>query len=121
LIISPVEAKPGEAVTKSVNVANVGGQTGSYMVELEVAGDVIVNKTVALAKGESRSLRSNGLEKKLELTCRCSEVEREISIAPPPFAPRVLHIGTIAIVAAIVYLKIRKRRNFKLVEELLRM
>jgi len=52
LNISPEEVNPGQPVTISVIVANIGGEVGSYTVILE--GDFMAQENVTLAPGWSR-------------------------------------------------------------------
>ncbi|GAH59648.1 unnamed protein product, partial [marine sediment metagenome] len=55
LIITPEEVEEGEAVTVSVDVTNVGEETGDYTITLDVpAGPFLrIQKTVSLEGGES--------------------------------------------------------------------
>ena len=54
LIISPEEVEEGEAVTVSVDVTNVGEETGDYTINLDLpAGPYLREKTVSLEGGES--------------------------------------------------------------------
>jgi hypothetical protein len=56
LTISSKEIQPGEKVTISVKVTNIGGTTGSYTVELKVNGVTVDSKTVTLAGGQSTTV-----------------------------------------------------------------
>jgi uncharacterized membrane protein len=53
LRIAPVEVEVGQTVTISVKVTNVGEQSGSYTVDLKIAGTVVESKIVTLGGGES--------------------------------------------------------------------
>ena len=53
LNIMPAEVKVGESVTISLNVANDGEETGTYIVELKINGQVIDSQVVTLAGGQS--------------------------------------------------------------------
>ena len=49
--------KTGESVTITANVANDGGQEGTYTVELKLNGETVETKTVTLGAGESQPVR----------------------------------------------------------------
>lgn len=55
LTVSPSEAEPGESVTISVDVSNVGGE-GTYAVELRIDGVIEETKSVTLGGGESTTV-----------------------------------------------------------------
>ncbi|GAH01996.1 unnamed protein product, partial [marine sediment metagenome] len=52
----PLEVEPGEAVTITVLVANIGGESGSYTVVLKIDGVKEAEETVTIAAGESREV-----------------------------------------------------------------
>jgi len=54
LAINPPEVNPGQKVTISVRVTNLGGQRGSY--EVTLGGDFMATKTVTLEPGESKAV-----------------------------------------------------------------
>ena len=56
LVISPTEAKPGEQVSVTVTVQNIGGFSGKYEVEMSVNGANWKYKFVHLAAGESTTV-----------------------------------------------------------------
>jgi len=56
LSILPQQVEPGEEVTISINVANTGGETGSYNAVLYINGVVEDNQTVSLAGGTSKNV-----------------------------------------------------------------
>ncbi|MFC1487078.1 CARDB domain-containing protein [Thermoproteota archaeon] len=53
LLITSTEAEPGEEVTISVTITNVGGKVGSYTIPLTIDQTLEATKTVTLEKGES--------------------------------------------------------------------
>ncbi|MBA7647845.1 hypothetical protein ES703_55624 [subsurface metagenome] len=53
LVISPLEVEPGQVVTISCTVTNIGTEAGSYKVELR--GDFMAEKEVQLNPGESKT------------------------------------------------------------------
>ena len=53
LSILPAEIKVGENVTISLNVANDGEETGTYIVELKINGQTIDSQVVTLDGGQS--------------------------------------------------------------------
>ena len=54
LIISPTEVNPGQPVTISCLVTNIGSEAGSYTVHL--GGDFMAEQSVTLAPGESKTV-----------------------------------------------------------------
>lgn len=54
LTVNPFEVNPGEKVTVSVIVTNIGGMVGSY--EVILGGDFMATKTVTLESGESKAV-----------------------------------------------------------------
>jgi len=54
--ISPPQVKPGEEVTISINVANSGGETGSYNAVLYINGAVEDSQSVSVAPGTTESV-----------------------------------------------------------------
>ena len=56
LSISPQQVKPGEEVTISINVANSGGETGSYNAVLYINGAVETSQSVSVAPGMTKNV-----------------------------------------------------------------
>ena len=56
LSISPQQVQPGGDVTISINVANTGGETGSYTAALYINGVVEESQTVSVAAGISKNV-----------------------------------------------------------------
>ena len=56
LSISPQQVEPDEQVTVSINVANTGGETGSYNAILYINGVVEDSQTVSVAAGTSKNV-----------------------------------------------------------------
>jgi len=56
LSISPQQVEPGEEVTISINVANTGGETGSYNAILYINGAVEDSQSVSVAPGTTESV-----------------------------------------------------------------
>lgn len=54
LVISPTEVNPGQVVTISCLVTNIGSEAGEYTVTL--GGDFVAEQTVTLAPGESKTI-----------------------------------------------------------------
>ncbi len=54
LVIDPTEVNPGQVVTISCLVTNIGSEAGSYTVEM--GGDFMAQQTVTLAPGESKTV-----------------------------------------------------------------
>jgi len=56
LDITPQQVEPGEEVTISINVANTGGETGSYNAVLYINEVVEDNQSVSVAAGASKDV-----------------------------------------------------------------
>jgi hypothetical protein len=56
LIISPPQVQPNQEVTVSINVANTGGKSGDYSLELKVDGTVKSTQRVTVAAGASQTV-----------------------------------------------------------------
>jgi len=56
LSISPQQVQPGQEVTISINVANTGGETGSYNAALYINSVVEDSQTVSVAAGASKNV-----------------------------------------------------------------
>jgi len=56
LHISPQQVKPGQEVTISINVANSGGETGSYNAVLYINGVAEASQTVSVAPGMTKNV-----------------------------------------------------------------
>jgi uncharacterized cupredoxin-like copper-binding protein len=56
LIVDPQTVEPGEEVTVSVTVKNVGGKSGSYTAELLIDGFKVDEETVTLDPGEETTV-----------------------------------------------------------------
>ncbi|GAI66951.1 unnamed protein product, partial [marine sediment metagenome] len=54
LVISPKEVNPGQVVTISCLVTNIGAEAGSYTVRM--GGDFVAEQTVTLQPGESKTV-----------------------------------------------------------------
>ena len=54
LVISPTEVNPGQPVTISCIIENIGAEAGDYMVKL--GGDFVSEQSVTLQPGESKSV-----------------------------------------------------------------
>ncbi|RLJ01882.1 MAG: hypothetical protein DRP11_03745 [Candidatus Aenigmatarchaeota archaeon] len=111
LSVSPSEVEPGESVTVSATVSNVGEESGSYTVELKVDGVVVDSETVTLDGGTSTSVS-------FTVT---SEVEGSHTVAvdglsgsftvtappPPPPPPKPfpwIWVGLIVVIVVVVVL-----------------
>src|SRR3972149_11833412 len=56
LIINPSETGVNQPIAISANVTNVGDETGSYSIGLEINTEIIENKTGSLSGGETALL-----------------------------------------------------------------
>jgi len=54
LVVSPAEVNPGQLVTISCTVTNIGTKAGDYTIHL--GGDFMAEQTVSLAPGESKTV-----------------------------------------------------------------
>jgi len=56
LVVEPAECLPGQVVTATVVVSNVGEEQGTYHVELTVDGSTVETKSITLRGGESTTV-----------------------------------------------------------------
>lgn len=56
LVISPTEVNPGQPVTISCTVTNIGSEAGSKTIECKVEGTKMAEQSVTLAPGESKTV-----------------------------------------------------------------
>ncbi|GAI34271.1 unnamed protein product [marine sediment metagenome] len=54
LIISPLEVNPGQVVTISVKIINIGSEAGDYT--LKLGGDFVAEQLITLEPGESKPI-----------------------------------------------------------------
>ncbi|MBA7505060.1 hypothetical protein ES706_03723 [subsurface metagenome] len=116
LEITPEVVYPGEEVTISVDVANVGTVWGGYTVELKIEGEVVDSETVTLDPGEAKRasftvyreaegtyvVQVDGLAGSFEV------------VAPPAGVPSLLVgviIAVIATICGVLYWRRRRRRS----------
>jgi len=88
LVINPSVVEPGESVTISVTVTNVGEVSGTYTLELKEEGYDTISKSVTLDAGESRRVSftiSRGWEK--THTISIDGLSGTFTVASPEAAP----------------------------------
>lgn len=56
LTVTPSEVEPGEIVTISVDVGNIGEESGTYEVKLEIDGEVEASENITLDGGENKTV-----------------------------------------------------------------
>ena len=56
LQISPQQASPNQPVTISINIANIGGESGSHTVTLYINGNAEQSQTVTISPGSTQSV-----------------------------------------------------------------
>jgi len=118
LKISPLKVKPGEEVTISVLVTNVGRESGSYDVVLKVNGSVEDVETITLNGGESTGVKFRISEKavgtySVEVNGLKGEfrVEETVSTGTPPeytFLIVAISVATAFIVLIVLFRRKRK-------------
>lgn len=119
LVVEPDVVEPGEGVSVSVEVSNVGEESGSHEVELKLDGEVVDSETVVIAGGYSTSV---GFEvESEELGEHVVEVDGLTGgftvVAPPPPPPPPprpfpwmwVGVGVVGVLAVLGYLFYTKR------------
>jgi PGF-pre-PGF domain-containing protein len=103
LKVSPAKVRVGEEASVSVKVTNNGEQTGSYTVELKVAGIVVDSRTVILKGGESTVITFIWKGKESGVyDVDVAGLKESISVVAPPPAPTPVTVYAIAVIAVIV-------------------
>jgi hypothetical protein len=113
LEVTPDSIYPGEEVSTSLLVINVGEEYGSYTAEIEVDGTIVDSETVTLNGGESKSIRftiSSTIEGKHIVKIKSLTGSFNVTKPPQPqtLSPWVyvgLAIIIVVVVAYIGYIK----------------
>lgn len=85
LVLSSNEVEYGENVTVTVNIENVGEETGSHMVELKVDDAVAYSELVTLDGRESKTVFFTAMEPEGEHTTEVEGLTGSFTVkAPPP-------------------------------------
>jgi len=112
LSISPAEVEPGEDVTVSVNVENVGEEQGFHHVEFKMDGVAVIYELVTLDGGESTTVEATLFtEEEGEHIVEVEGITGTFTVTPPPSKkfPWGLTIGAVVIIiAAVVYMYLRQ-------------
>jgi len=116
LTVAPTEVKVKQEVKITVKVTNVGEQSGSYTVDLKIAGVIVDTKTVTLGGGESTTVTFEIVEEKagvhnVEVAgLKGTFLVKEIPPPPPPWEIYAT-VAAVAIVAIGVSAMIYRRRR----------
>jgi len=115
LQVSPDEVGPGEEVTVSVLVTNVGREVGSYDVVLKINGSIENAKTVTLGGGESTEVKFKISKEKggvYNVEIAGLKGTFKIKEAPPTGIPlEYVAFPLVILIIAIVILFIQRRRK----------
>lgn len=85
LTVSSSKAVPGEKVTISVDVKNVGRKVGAHTVELKVDGKIVNSQTITLSGGEEKSVSFTlHREKKKSYSIELGNLAGTFSVVEPP-------------------------------------
>ncbi|GAI32808.1 unnamed protein product, partial [marine sediment metagenome] len=117
LSFSPLEVEPGEAVTVTVLVANIGGESGSYAVVLKIDGVKEAEETVTLAAGDSQDVSFSATrEEPGNYTVTVDGWSGSFTVvALPPGVNWPLIggiIGGVVVVGLLVFFFVRRRAGF---------
>jgi hypothetical protein len=118
LSIEPAQIQAGQPVSISVKVTNVGELTGSYTVELVIAGELIDSRTVTLAGGESTVVTFEWVgEEPGTYSIDVAGLKGTVTIVPPVVPPPipwtlfgVALVAIVGIALAIVFARRSKVR-----------
>jgi len=115
LSVTPSEVEPGEAVTVSAKVSNVGEASGSYTVEVKLDGVAVDSKTVTLSGGASQALSFTVSSEVVgSHTVGVDGLTGRSTVAAPPAPPTPLPwtwIGLIVVIIVVVILYFFLRRG----------
>jgi len=88
LVLSSGEVSPGESVSVSVEVENIGEESGSYTVELSLDGVIVETDSVALDGGESTSVSfSLSSEDEGDHVVEVDGLSSSFTVTEPPVEP----------------------------------
>jgi len=116
LSVTPKEVKPGEEVTVTVTISNVGEESGSRKVEVKLDGVVVDSKTVTLSGGKSTTLTFKlSSEAEGDHIVEVDGLTATFTVVKPPRPIPWLWI-TVAVVIAVavivaVYITFRRRNR----------
>jgi len=123
LQVSPDEVNPGENVTVSVLVTNIGRETGSYDVVLKVNGSVESVKTVTLDGGESAEVEFT-ISKKIAGTydVEIAGLKSEFKVKEEPSTTFPIEyaaflIVVLAVASSLLFIWRRRKPNIKKIFE----
>jgi len=108
LIVTPEEVEPGEAVSVSVKVSNVGEESGGYSVELKLDGSLTDTKSVTLDGGDSTTTEfSVTSEEPGKYMVAVEDLYESFMVTTPPakfpWAYVIVAVFVIAVVAYFFY------------------
>ena len=120
LLITSTEAEPGEEITISVTITNVGGKVGSYTIPFTIDQTLEATKTVTLEKGESTTAEFKVTKETLgTYNVEVDDLVDIFTISETPsnggyqdlIPIEILVVGAIVVVALlfVVFLVIRRR------------
>ncbi len=121
LEVTPHEVEAGEEVTVSVRIANVGGQTGSYTLQLLINQTTEETKTLTLEEGTSTTtkfkiikqtpgtynIEIDGLVDKFTVRTKSSNGDSSSNMFPIEYLAAAL--VAVAVIFAAVFFLVRKR------------
>ena len=115
LQIYPAEVNPGEEVTVTVLVTNVGRERGSYDVVLKINGSIETVKTITLSGGESTEVKFKILKENLgTYNIEIAGLKGEFRVKKSPsdlFLIEYVVFPLVILIAAVIVLFARRRKK----------
>ena len=116
LDVTPEQVPPGQPVTVSAEVANIGGSEGSHTVNLTVNGQVEQTKTVTLAPEATETVTFTVTkETPGSYTILIGDLTKEFTVGAPSWLSRywwTIVVGIVAVVLLAYFLWRRRREAF---------
>ena len=115
LQIYPAEVNPGEEVTVTVLVTNIGRERGSYDVVLKINGSIETVKTITLSGGESTEVKFKILKENLgTYNIEIAGLKGEFRVKKSPsdlFLIEYVVFPLVILIAAVIVLFARRRKK----------
>jgi len=114
LSVSPATITPGEDITVTVDVENVGEESGSYTVEAKLDGATVDSESVTLVGGASTTVALTVTsETEGSHTVQVDDLSASFTVETPPkpFPWIMVILGALIVVTAIGYYLYRKQQQ----------
>jgi len=112
LVVDPVQVEPGEEVSVSVTVANIGEEAGTVVVDLMLDGEVFDSESVTLSGGAYEDVAFVvSSEEEGSHTVAVEEITGSFTVVAPPRPFPWLWVDLLIIVAVVVAVYYLRQRR----------